>query len=68
MGREYIHVQRLTGQCIAAESVCHFFPEPFTRFGIYGFIAMAQSFLLFAIGAWIEGRLENRAFAKEWRR
>ena len=68
VGREYIHVQRLTGQCIAAESVCHFFPEPFTRFGIYGFIAMAQSFLLFALGAWIEGRLDNRAFAKEWRR
>jgi hypothetical protein len=31
-------------------------------------IAMAQVFVLFAVGAWTEGRLENRAFAKEWRR
>jgi hypothetical protein len=68
VGREYIHVQRVTGQCIAAQSVCHFYPEPFTRFGIYGFVAMAQAFLVFAVGAWIEGRLENRAFAEEWRR
>jgi hypothetical protein len=29
---------------------------------------MAQAFLVFAVGAWIEGRLENRAFAEEWRR
>jgi hypothetical protein len=40
VGREYIHVQRLTGQCIGAESVCHSYPGPFTRFVIYGFIAM----------------------------
>jgi hypothetical protein len=31
-------------------------------------IAMAQVFVLFAVGALVEGRLENRAFAKEWRR
>jgi hypothetical protein len=67
-GREYVHLQQLTGQCIAAETVCRFYPEPFTSFGIYGFIAMAQVFLLFAVAAAIEGRMENRAFAKEWRR
>jgi hypothetical protein len=68
VGREYIDVQRLTEQCISAETVCHFHPDPFTRFCIYGFIAMAQTFLLFAVGAAIEGRMENRAFAEEWRR
>lgn len=68
LGREYVHVQRLTGQCLAAETICRFHPEPFTRFCIYGMIAMAQVFILFAVGAWVEGRLENRAFAKEWRR
>jgi hypothetical protein len=68
LGREYVHVQRLTEQCLAAETVCRFYPEPFTRFCIYGMIAMAQVFVLFAVGAWVEGRLENRAFAKEWRR
>jgi hypothetical protein len=68
VGREYIHVQRLTGECIAAETVCHFHPEPFTRFFIYGGIAMVQAFLLFAVGAAIEGRMADREFAKEWRR
>ena len=68
VGREYVHVQRLTAQCITAETVCHFHPEPFTRFCIYGFIAMAQTFLLFAIGAAVEGRAQNKAFAAEWRR
>jgi hypothetical protein len=68
VGTEYIYVQRVTGDCIAAETVCHFYPEPFTRFGLYGFIAMIQAFVLFAVGAWIEGRIENLAFAAEWRR
>jgi hypothetical protein len=68
VGREYIHIQRLTARCIAAETICRFHPEPFTRFCIYGFIAMAQTFVLFAVGTAIEGRMENRAFAEEWRR
>jgi hypothetical protein len=68
VGREYIHIQQLTEQCIAAETVCRFHPEPFTRFCIYGFIAMAETVLLFAIGAAIEARMENQAFAAEWRR
>jgi hypothetical protein len=68
VGREYIHIQRLTNNCLAAETVCRFYPDPFTRFCIYGFIAMTQASVLFGVGGWIEGRLENRAFGKEWRR
>jgi hypothetical protein len=68
VAREYVHVQRLTGQCIASETVCHFHPEPFTRFCVYGFIAMAQAFVLFVLGAAVERRLEEAAFAEEWRR
>ena len=67
-GREYIHIQRLTEQCLAAGIICRFSPEPFTRFGIYMFIAMAQAFLLFTVGAAIEHRKENRAFSAAWRR
>jgi hypothetical protein len=68
VGREVIHVQLLTGQCIASRTHCIFYPEPFTRFCIYGFIAMAQTFVLFAVDAAVESRIESRAFAKEWRR
>ena len=68
VGREYIHVQQLTAGCLAAEVRCAFHPEPFTRFCIYGFIAMAQVFVLFAVGATVEGRIANKAFAAEWRR
>jgi hypothetical protein len=67
-GREYIHIQRLTEQCLAGGVICRFSPEPFTRFGIYMFIAMAQAFLLFTVGAAIEHRKENRAFSAAWRR
>jgi len=67
VGREFIHVQRLTNHCLAAETVWRFFPEPFTRFFIYIAIAMAQVFVLFMIGWGIENRIRSRAFAAEWR-
>ena len=67
VGREFIHVQRVTNQCIATETACRFFPEPFTRFFIYVAIAMAQVFVLFLIGSAIENRIRGRAFAAEWR-
>jgi formate hydrogenlyase subunit 3/multisubunit Na+/H+ antiporter MnhD subunit len=68
VGREYIHIQRLTVQCIATERICRFHPDPFTRFCLYGFIAMIQASVLFGMGRWREDRLENQAFDKEWRR
>ena len=67
-GREYVHIQRLTEHCLSAGVICRFAPEPFTRFGIYVLIAMAQAFLLFTVGAAIEHRLDNRGFSAEWRR
>lgn len=67
-GREYIHIQRLTEHCLSTGVICRFSPEPFTRFGIYMFIAMAQACLLFTAGAAIEHRMENRTFSAAWRR
>ena len=67
VGREFIHVQKLTNQCLATETVCRFVPEPFTRFFIYIAIAMVQVFVLFIIGSAIENRIRGRAFASEWR-
>jgi hypothetical protein len=68
VGREYVHLQQLTNECIAAERACSFHPEPFTRFSIYAFIAMAQVGTLFAVSGAVEHRIENVSFAKEWRR
>jgi hypothetical protein len=67
IGREYIHVQRVTNTCLEAGKVCSFEPEPFTRFCIYGFIALAQAFGLFVLGLSIEERMRQRAYGSEWR-
>ncbi|OFW20770.1 MAG: hypothetical protein A3G21_22730 [Acidobacteria bacterium RIFCSPLOWO2_12_FULL_66_21] len=66
MGREYIHVQRVTDACIQAERVCSFRPEPFTRFCLYGFIALLEAFALFALGLAVEERMRRRSYAREW--
>jgi hypothetical protein len=66
IGREYVHVQRVTNACLQAEVVCAFRPEPFTRFCVYGFIALIEAFALFVIGLRIEERVRRRAYAAEW--
>lgn len=66
IGREYVHVQRVTNACLTAEKICSFRPEPFTRFCIYGFIALLEAFALFVIGLWIEERIRRRSYAAEW--
>lgn len=68
IAREYAHLQQFTFECIAAQKVCSFRPEPFTRFCIYAFIGMAQVGALFGVSGAVEQRIENAAFAKEWRR
>src|SRR6185295_11972815 len=57
--RELVHLQQLTYRCIALETVCRFYPLPFTRFFIYGIIAMTQAFVLFAVGSAVEDRIRN---------
>ncbi|HYH41193.1 MAG TPA: hypothetical protein VD867_04350 [Burkholderiales bacterium] len=68
VGRELIHLQGFTSKCVALEVACSYHPEPFTRFFIYGGIAMVQVFALFVIGWQIEDRLRQREVAPEWRR
>jgi len=67
IGREYIHVERATAACLDAGRICSFHPEPFTRFCIYGFIALIEAFALFAIGLAIEERKRRNSYAPEWR-
>ena len=68
VGRELIHLQGFTNNCVALEIACSYHPEPFTRFVIYGGIAMVQVFALFVIGWQVEDRLRQREVAPEWRR
>jgi hypothetical protein len=68
VGREMIHLQGLTAQCVSLEIACSYHPEPFTRFFMYISIAMVQVFALFVIGWQIENRLRQGEVAPEWRR
>ena len=68
VGREFIHVQRLTQHCLGLEVPCRFVPEPYVRFFLYIGIAMVQAALLFVVGARIESKLQESTVAPEWRR
>lgn len=68
VGREFIHVQSVTNQCIKLETLCHFTPEPYTRFFLYVGVAMLQTAVLFLIGARLEDRARESEMATEWRR
>ena len=68
VGREYFHVERLTRQCLALEVACRFTPEPYMRFFLYVGIAMAQTSVIFLIGARIEDTRRESELAAQWRR
>lgn len=68
MAREYVEAQQFTQACIALETACRFHPEPFTRFAIYAYIAMAQVATVFTLGAAVEHRMANSSFSEPWRR
>jgi hypothetical protein len=68
VGREAIHVQSVTRQCIKLETICQFTPEPYTRFFLYIGIGMLQTAALFVIGGWLEDRARESEVAPEWRR
>jgi hypothetical protein len=65
--REYVVIDRITKECLEAGTVC--FPEPsaFTRFAIYGFIALAEVFVLFRLSLWVEERRRSRDYDPQWR-
>lgn len=65
--REYVEIQRMTNSCLEAGVVGSFTPEPFTRFGIYGLIGLAEACALFAASVVVEERIRRRSFAPQWR-
>ncbi|MEO7189445.1 MAG: hypothetical protein ABI051_00160 [Vicinamibacterales bacterium] len=57
IAREYGEVLAITQRCIASSIGCHFHPEPFVRYSIFGAISIGQVFLLFLMGLSVEERL-----------
>jgi len=70
IGREYIELERFNQQCrqlLQAHIVCRApYPEAFTRFCIYLFIGLIQSFALFLWSLSLEERKRRRDYALEW--
>ena len=65
--REYVIIDRITKACFEAGTVCWPEPSAFTRFAVYGFIALIEVFLLFSFSLWVEERRRSRDYDPEWR-
>jgi hypothetical protein len=65
--REYVAIDRLVGGCIDAGAPCWPVPSAFTRFAVYGFVALFEVFALFALSLWVEHRRRQRDYSPEWR-
>jgi hypothetical protein len=64
--REYVELDRLTGECFDQGFVCWPTPGAFTRFAIYAFIALIEVFALFTVSLVVEERVRRRNYAREW--
>jgi hypothetical protein len=65
--REHVQLDRAIMSCFDQGMVC--FPDPpaFTRYAIYGFIALAEVIALFLLSLNVERRLRRRGYDPEWR-
>ena len=65
--REHVQLDRAIMNCFDQGMVC--FPDPpaFTRYAIYGFIALAEVIALFLFSLNVERRLRRRGYDPEWR-
>jgi hypothetical protein len=65
--REQSDIQKALLKCAAAGKPCIVQPAPFTRFAVYGCLAMFDVAVLFVLSLWIEERRRRRLLAPEWR-
>ncbi|OFW12172.1 MAG: hypothetical protein A3H96_01480 [Acidobacteria bacterium RIFCSPLOWO2_02_FULL_67_36] len=65
--REYVAIDRLVRHCFDSGGFCWPVPSAFTRFAIYGFIALFEVFGLFALSLIVERRRRERDYSPEWR-
>jgi hypothetical protein len=65
--REHVELDRGIISCFDQGMVC--FPQPpaFTRYAIYGFIALFEVIVLFMVSLKVEHRLRRRGYDPQWR-
>lgn len=65
--REYIVIDQVVKQCLEDGTVCWPEPSAFTRFAVYGFIALFEVFALFILSLRVEERRRAREYDPQWR-
>jgi hypothetical protein len=65
--REYVVIDRIVQDCLDAGTLCWPQPSAFTRFAVYGCIALAEVFGIFSLSLWVEERRRSRDYDPEWR-
>ena len=65
--REQSDIQKTLLQCAGVGKPCLVHPEPFTRFAVYGVIAMVEVEVILALSLWVEERRRRRLTSPEWR-
>jgi hypothetical protein len=66
--REHIQLDAVVQACLDAGTPCWPEPSAFTRYAIYAFIALFETFALFMLSLRVEERSRRRDYAPEWRR
>jgi len=67
IAREFGDVLEITRRCVASDVPCHFRPQPFMRYAVYGGIGLAQVFVVFLFGLNVEERLRRNESRREAR-
>lgn len=64
---EYVVIDRIVNACLDAGTTCWPQPSAFTRFAVYGSIALVEVFGIFSLSLWVEERRRSREYDPEWR-
>jgi hypothetical protein len=65
--REHVELDRQIMSCFEQGMVCFPNPPAFTRYAIYGFIALFEVIVLFLVSLKVEVRLRRRGYDPQWR-
>jgi hypothetical protein len=64
--REHVQLDLAERACLDEGFTCWPEPSAFTRFAIFGFIALVEVIVLFSLSLKIEAKLRRRGYAPEW--
>ena len=66
--REHLELIGAERACLDRGFLCWPEPSAFSRFAIFGFIALVEVIVLFSLSLKVEARLRRRGYAPEWQR